>query len=245
MRFYNDFIGSGEENIVTPFTGGDSEEQFIRNKPTQPDDWYYLDHPITYSYNEYGHRSRNIGEIDLDNYIIFTGCSHTVGVGLELEKTFPYLVSQKLGVDYYNIAVAATGIDVLEYNLLTWMAKVKKKPKHVIIQWPDHARFASYQSDYDLIHEKSSWSGDVNDKRLIVNGEDTGMFYARKELSRRLLSQTIGVPIHSFNYGGQVAYGINSIKLRQVDKARDLSHAGIKSNINFSELIYDTIQNHK
>lgn len=245
MRFYNDFIGLDKNNIVEPFTGGDSEIQFNENKATQSNDWYYLNNPISYSYNEYGHRSKSISDIDLDNYIIFTGCSHTEGIGLELEKTYPYLVSKKLGVDYYNLALAATGIDVLEYNLLTWFAKVKQKPKCVVIQWPDHTRFASYQEGYNLLHERSSWSDDPVDKSLIINGEDIGMFYARKELSRRLIAQTIDVPLHTFNYGGQAAYGINSNKLRQVDKARDLSHAGIKSNENFAELIYETITNHK
>ena len=241
MKFYNDFIGIDQNNIVEPFTGGDSEVQFIENKDTQSKDWYYLNNPISYSYNEYGHRSKNMNEIDLDNYIVYTGCSHTVGVGLELEKTYPYLVSKKLGADYYNLAMAATGIDVLEYNLLTWFAKVKQKPKCVIIQWPDHTRFASYQEGYDLLQEKSSWSNNPVDRSLIINGEDTGMFYARKELSRKLIEQTIDVPIHTFNYGGQAGYGINSSKFKPVDKARDLSHAGIKSNENFAGLICEII----
>jgi hypothetical protein len=242
MKFYDDFIGNGEENVVLPFTGGDSERQFLENQKRVRKDWYYFDHPISYSYNEYGHRSKNIKDIDLDNYVIFTGCSHTVGVGLELEKTFPYLVSQKLGVDYYNIAMAATGIDVLEYNLLTWFAKVKKKPKYVFIQWPDHSRFASYRKDYDLMHEVGSWSTDVHDRNLMINGEDTGLFYARKELARRLITQTVDAPIHSYDYGGQQPYGTWNHKLRHIDWARDLSHTGIKSHAKFTDLLCEHIQ---
>lgn len=239
MRFYDDFIGSGEFNVVTPFTGGDFEAQFNENKATQPDDWYYLTHPISYAYNEYGHRSKSVNDVDLDNYVIFTGCSHTVGIGLELEKTYPHLISQRLGVDYYNMAMAATGIDVLEYNLLTWFAKVKKKPKHVFIQWPDHTRFASYRGKYDLMHEVGSWANDIHDKTLLITGEDTGMFYARKELARRLITQTIDAPVHGFDYGGQQPYGTWNNKLRHIDWARDLSHSGILSHARFADLMCD------
>ena len=45
---------------------------------------------------------------DQDNYILFIGCSHTMGVGLELEKTYPHILSEKLKMDYYNLAVPAT-----------------------------------------------------------------------------------------------------------------------------------------
>ena len=52
-------------------------------------------------------------EIILNNYILFTGCSHTKGVGLALEDTYPYLLAQKLNCDYYNLALGGTGQDVM------------------------------------------------------------------------------------------------------------------------------------
>jgi DNA polymerase III alpha subunit len=53
-----------------------------------------------------------IEDIDLNNYILFIGCSHTEGIGLELQTTYPYLVSEELKCDYYNLGLGGTGIDV-------------------------------------------------------------------------------------------------------------------------------------
>ena len=85
MKFNKNFIGNNMPNKTVNFLGfTDSEERYLESIKTQPNDWYYKDRSFTYSYNEYGHRSKNISDIDLDNYILFTGCSHTEGVGLEL-----------------------------------------------------------------------------------------------------------------------------------------------------------------
>jgi len=89
MIIYNDFLGSDNSNITLDFVGGDSKQQFNKNVLTQPIDWYYHDKKLTYSFNNQGHRSKNFKDIDQDNYILFTGCSHTMGIGLELEKTYP------------------------------------------------------------------------------------------------------------------------------------------------------------
>jgi hypothetical protein len=241
MRFYDDFIGTDEHNQVNLFTCGDSKEQFDFNKTNQPDDWYYNNANITYDFNNKGHRCKNIEDVDLDNYVLFTGCSHTMGVGLELEKTYPYIASQQLGYDYYNLAIPATGIDVVEYNLLTWWFKIEKKPKYVFVQLPDHSRFVSYFHEYDHIVERGTWSGDDTDLRFIVNSEDTGFFNARKMLHLRTIKNIINVPIYTFNFGAQISYDYEDWHMKQLDKARDLSHSGILSNIEFAKQVCNRI----
>jgi hypothetical protein len=176
MKIYNDFIGNDENNITTNFHGGDNVTNLNENTPKQPSDWYYHNKKITYTFNNQGHRCRNFEDIDKNNYILYTGCSHTMGTGLELEKTYPYLLSKELGMDYYNLAMPATGMDIVEYNLLLWLFKVPKKPKLVVIQWPDHSRFAEYDSLRNNILARGSWQQlDNNYLALIANAEDTGM----------------------------------------------------------------------
>ena len=102
-KLYEYLIGNEFSNTTLAYRGLDSEENLHINLASQPNDWYYRNKTITYQYNEYGHRCKSIHDIDLDNYILFAGCSHTEGVGLELETTFPYLVSNQLGNDYYNM----------------------------------------------------------------------------------------------------------------------------------------------
>lgn len=241
MKLYNDFIGGDYKNVIHPFTGGDSEEQFNENSENSPSDWYYHNVPIEYSFNELGHRSKNIVDVDLDNYILFTGCSHTAGVGLELEKTYSHILSKTLGVDYYNIAMPATGIDVLEYNLLTWFAKVEKKPKMVIIQLPDHTRYTRAGINRNHLLEGGAWDNSREAVSLIVNGEDSGFFYARKLLFLNLIENIIKCPIYKFTVGGQVPYTNNDMELRTIDRARDLSHPGIISNEFYANKLHQWI----
>lgn len=238
MKFYDDFIGTDDADTIQYFASGDTQEQYENNLKSQPKDWYYRDKEITYNFNSNGHRCKDIKDVDLDNYVLFTGCSHTMGVGLEIERTYPYLASERLGFDYYNLALPATGIDVVEYNLLTWWAKIEKKPKYVFVQLPDHSRFVSYISEYDHIVERGTWSSDDRDLRFIVNSEDSGFFNARKILHLRTIKNVIDVPIYTFNFGSQIAYDTMHWNMKPLDKARDLSHSGILSNNEFANQIY-------
>lgn len=242
MKLYNGLIGSDHCNVTLPFVPGDTLEQFNTKKVNQPDDWYYHNTEITYQFNKLGHRCKNVEDIDQHNYVLYIGCSHTLGVGLELEKTYPYLLSEKLSMDYYNLAIPATGIDVVEYNLLTWLFKMKK-PKLIVVQWPDHSRFIEYDSIHDTVLERGTWNDEPNYRSFIVNAEDTGLFYARKALSARLI-KTVSkkTPTIMCNFGSQQQYEIQNLCMRTLDKARDLNHAGIKSHANFVDMILHDIE---
>jgi hypothetical protein len=242
MKIYNDFLGSDDSNITLDFVGGDSKERFTKIAPNQLPDWYYHDKKLTYSYNSQGHRSKNFKDIDQNNYILFTGCSHTMGVGLELEKTYPYLVSKELGVDYYNLAVPATGIDVVEYNLLTWFFTVIKKPKLVLVQWPDHSRYIEYDFKIKRGLERGSWHSTPDQMSFIVNSEDTGMFYARKYMTYNLIKTCSPSPLIPVNFGSQQDYGIYDLHMTKLDRARDLGHSGIKSHDAFAKTLLNHIE---
>jgi hypothetical protein len=242
MKFYDTFIGEDDTNETLPYVLGDSEEQFIENSKKQLPDWYYHTAEITYSFNNYGHRCKNIQDIDQDNFILYTGCSHTMGVGLELEKTYPYLLSKSLGTDYYNLAIPGTGMDIVEYNLLTWFFKMNKKPKMVVIQWPDHSRYAEYDSKRNNILQQGTWNNDTNNISFIVNAEDSGMFNARKAVTNLLIKNVIDVPIITFNFGSQRDYGIYDLHMPKLDVARDLSHAGIESHNSFTKTLINYIE---
>ena len=237
MKFYDDFIGDEFCNTTVNFAGGDEEDRFIFNLGTQPEDWYYRNIDITYKFNKHGHRCKNINELDLDNYILISGCSHTQGVGLELETTYAYLLSQKLNCDYYNMAIPAAGADVVQHNILNWYYSIPKKPKLIIIQWPDHSRFMSYNPEYQNLIPRGTWQKD-DTRRFIVNCDEYGAFYARKKLITDLLNNVIDVPLIRFNYGGQVGYDADPIKMRKLDVARDLSHSGIKSHAAVTDMLY-------
>lgn len=56
--------------------------------------------PINYFYNKHGYRCDEIK----DQKILTLGCSQTVGLGLPLKKTWPFLLSEKMQSSYINLA---------------------------------------------------------------------------------------------------------------------------------------------
>ena len=239
-KFNNNFIGY-PINTSMKFSGSDNEERFEKNLKTQPHDWYYRNAEITYDYNEYGHRCKNVSEIDLDNYILFSGCSHTEGIGLELEKTFPYLISNSLGIDYYNLALGGSGIDTMTYNLIAWINTVKKPPKAVIIFWTYETRFLSMHDDDSVTFRLPTVSGGKlsrsispvdNTSRFMILGEDIGYFVSKKKLLQRMVN---------LSYSDSNIIDMNITSYSNFDFARDLMHSGIMSQQVIAKKILDKL----
>jgi hypothetical protein len=82
----------------------ESEENYKLNLLSQPNDWEYRTKQIRYKYNSLGHRSCELHELPKD-YLLFAGCSFTEGIGLKLEDTYSHIVSQQLGLGYYNLGL--------------------------------------------------------------------------------------------------------------------------------------------
>lgn len=235
MKIHNKFLGQDETSSSFNYCSGDSQDTFLENLKSQPEDWYYRDKKITYSYNKNGHRCKELEDIDLSNYILFAGCSHTEGVGLELENTYPYLLSQHYNCDYYNLSLGGTGIDAIEYNLISWFSLIKQKPKFVVVQWPDHSRFLSAYPGYPTLIPNGSWVQDEHGKKFIISAEMSGFFYARKYLSYKLITSLIDVPIVEAMFHALSPYGSVNVTIKKIDLARDLSHSGIKSHQKITE----------
>lgn len=229
MRLNYPFLGYDVTNFIRNFSGGDEEAPFLKNLNKQPDDWYYRNANVTYSYNEYGHRCKNIAELDLDNYILFTGCSHTEGVGLELEKTYAYQVASALDCDYYNLAMAGTGIDTMIYNLNMWFLLVQKKPKYMFVQWPDETRFT-------LIHGVQAdpcgfWKDDNDTRKFLFYGDKINFFLSRKTLAEQNTKLMVDESaLININVMSQKNSEGSNLILHRNDFARDLSHPGIESH---------------
>jgi hypothetical protein len=228
MQFNQGFIGY-EPNQSLEFSGSDREQRFNSNLKSSPNDWYYRTADITYNYNSLGHRSIEPTNLNLDNYILFTGCSHTEGLGLELEKTYPYIISSELQCDYYNLALGGSGIDTMTHNLITWLNHVKTPPKALVIQWPKDVRFLTIRdNDRVTLHlPKNSLgfspniitTGDV--PRFMVAGDTIGYFKSKKKLSSMLINNC---------YRESNIVNIEPKELAIFDYARDMLHCGIVSN---------------
>jgi hypothetical protein len=139
------------QNLHTPreveFITEHEKESYLACLKTLPDDWYYRHNKILYNYNSLAHRSIEPTQLS-NNYILFTGCSFTEGVGLGVEQTFANIVANKLNIDYYNAGKGGSGPDFLALSLIALLTKLKNnKPKAIVIQWPSMYRFFKYEHD--------------------------------------------------------------------------------------------------
>jgi hypothetical protein len=225
------------------YSGSDTKESYLINlKRKKNTNWVYENLDIIYNYNDAGHRCKSVKDLDTENYILFCGCSNTEGIGVRLEDSFPYLVSKELNLDYYNLGVGSTGLDVLEYNLFTWLKNVNNNPKLIVIQWPDHSRFIGLRPNYDTFLPYGNWSSDKYIKNFISASEITYHNNARKFITENLIRQSISnLNVIRVQYQGLQQYDYNSIYWRYEDKGRDLVHPGIKSHAALAKIILQAL----
>jgi len=252
LIYTDDFIGFPKNKNIS-FSHSDNEINFKASLRTKPMDWYYRDNPITYIRNSLGHRCKDIKDIDFNNYFLTTGCSNTEGIGLHLEDTYPYVLSKKLNCDYYNLGLGGTGIDILFYNLITWLCKVKQKPKFVVLQNPDYTRFSLKEGS--TIGKGGPWIADNSNLSLadqsklkfFVLGDEIKYFEHQYEMKKKMIKNIIDVPVIDVYFPGIISterFQLEHVLFlnKIIDKARDNSHSGRLTNKEISSQILDKLQ---
>jgi len=176
-------------------------------------------------YNSYGHRCKEVADLDKDNYVLFAGCSHVVGVGVKIEESFPYLIAKELGCDYYNLGVGGGGLDALEHNLLLWGALIPNPPKYIFCEWPPEQRFMNQLPGYDNMLPCGSWHGGKNQEFLI---EAYYPLKVKQQLVYQLVREVIDVPIIDIRYGPLAIMGRNAYTIwhQKSDVGTDGKHPG-------------------
>ena len=92
------FPQNRKPNTIDLWHPADTETLFKQNLEKYPDSVHlqnYLKNPITYSYNNYGFRTRDDFNLNEEGNV-FLGCSHTFGIGHHLEDTWVYKLSEKI-----------------------------------------------------------------------------------------------------------------------------------------------------
>lgn len=229
------FLGINR-NRHLKFSGHDSLALLDSNLKNKPIDWLYRNKDVSYSYNNLGHRSINITDVNLDNYILFVGCSHTEGVGLSVHDRYSAIVSKQLNCSYYNLSVGGTGIDTMMHNLNIWLATVRQKPKHIIWQWPEPSRYLSYHNN--MVGAHGMWQKDPNVMNFILAGDMSNYFNARLKLAEIFLEKLDNViTIDIFEFVDRRS----NIFFERIDLARDDMHYGILSNTKLANLLINRI----
>jgi hypothetical protein len=241
LEFADGLLGYARYRRFELFTGSDRKELLEKNLKDMPADWYYHNTTISYDRNDHGHRCKNIKDVDLDNYILTIGCSHTEGIGLRLEDTYSYILSKKLNTDYYNLAIGGSGIDLMMYNLLTWFGLIQKQPKLVVVQWPEKNRFLTkLRRDDQQIVPIGPWRSERELTDFMIVGDDNNFFHTRQLLSYQLLKNFIKVPL--VNVKMYSSDPIEGVHMKYLDLSRDMVHYGKDTHENLAQEIVNYLR---
>lgn len=139
-------------DTVEEFYGTDTREDFLINIKRLPQEWVYHAKQIEYNFNNHGLRMNKELDQVTENYLVAFGCSHSVGVGVALEDTWPYLLAKDLQLDYINSAASGSSIKLNCINFFNMIAKVGVLPKLVAFAWPSSVRHVTYSEGQFLFY---------------------------------------------------------------------------------------------
>ena len=69
------------------------------------------------------------------------------------------------------------------HNLSLWLGKVKERPKAIVVQWPDEARFLLTTKLVNKLKTIGMWTKDEEIKRFMAAGSFNGFFSSRKNIA--------------------------------------------------------------
>lgn len=145
---------------VYNYMGGDTKELYLANLKTQPQDWYYRTHAITYTLNQQGYRlEQELDAIDWANATVIFGCSNVFGDGIKQEHTISAQLQTLIKEPVVNLGIGGASAELIRHNI-TLLLEYYPKPKRIVVLWPDRTRTVSYEHNYPAIH--GSWNIEQN-----------------------------------------------------------------------------------
>ena len=144
---YNDHIQNDKVDggFTLNYNCTDSKELFEQNLKTQPQDWYYRTHPVKYTLNSLGYRTKEFDDIDWKESIVIFGCSYIFGTGVTDEHTIPHFLEQLSGRPVINMGIPGSSIQTALHNSIILSDSEYPTPKVVVIFLPNLYRFQIYE----------------------------------------------------------------------------------------------------
>jgi hypothetical protein len=234
---------------------GDSDKTYLtnlKNNKSKLEKYGWVDTKIKYEVNSYGFRSNDFNE---NEGIIFLGCSQTFGTGLSVEDTFPFLLSQKLKLECWNLSIPGSGLDTCYRIAKYWIPKLNAKNVFLICTQPSRrevfveSNFRAYLPEHNLdptgsLHPFSLLYDKIIKKfyNLIVVEETNNYINFQKNIDAiKLICIENNCNLNIANVYSK-NWGISKkiiVPYKKCDKARDLMHYGVNWNYAAFEWLYD------
>lgn len=235
-------LGQNYKKFGAPYwCGSDNEERFNKHmadgatrKKMEQLGWSDP-RAITYTYNHQGFRAE---EFDDRPAGLALGCSHTQGVGIRLEHTWPRLLSESLGMHVWNLGVGASGLDT-NFRLLDHYIKILR-PQFVVHAVPSIGRFEFFSENAWISVLPDQWCHsryklfDAYFQEYYLNDENSEINARRNLLAIQHMCSSRNVPYFALDV---------SLTMNMCDRsARDLSHPGPAQQRIFAEAVHDLMQ---
>lgn len=163
LEIWSDPIRDGARDTFTKnktskwsLLDGDTEEKYLINisKPENKNHLTYSPTDIEYSYNSYGFRSEEF--TNLDNDILYFGCSFTEGTGSPLNHVWSYQLHEKIkslypksaSLQYYSLGMGSLSIDGITRKIYGAIENIKLRPKMIICFFPHIMRQELYFQNF-------------------------------------------------------------------------------------------------
>jgi hypothetical protein len=116
----------------------DSEDRFDQNMAnaktrTKLEEYGWTRDNVSYTFNKEGFRADEFTD-GVGDSVLFLGCSHTVGIGVDLESSWTYKVASSLGLRHYNLGIGAGSSDTCFRLAHHWIPRLR--PKYVMMMTP-------------------------------------------------------------------------------------------------------------
>lgn len=208
----------------------------------------WIGNEFTYDFNLFGFRSPElISADDGKESVLFLGCSHTFGIGLPLENTYPYIVSKDLNINYWNLAVPGSSLDTA-FRLASYWIDVLK-PTYVVLGKTEETRVEMHSPNDDncwhwnVTNKKNVPIDSIEDadKDAIIRWYQNYYIHSKNQYKFNVLKNIAGIKHYAQSAGSRfIELGVIDLLQsiwHKTDLARDCAHAGVKANIKLADVV--------
>lgn len=191
----------------------------------------WIDRRINYSFNSEGFRC---AEFDDSPNIVTLGCSHTQGVGIDLEDVWGWRVAQQLGLRLSNLGMGGTSSNTAFRLGSYWIPRLR--PRVVALLAPHKYRTELFVAEHELIdllpkQTKSYAWLDQWYQHWVYNEINPDLNQQKNILALHKICDDLGIRFVCLDFGR-----LDLGRYKKISQARDLVHHGSSAQAHIADL---------